>query len=89
MIDIRNFHSNLSNIDKKYYKDTDIYNIGYNTIKKFSNCDCDYDNENICSVNSLYLIIHSATGYFMKKNMLEFLDNNFGYGHIFAMVAII
>ena len=56
IIDIRNFHSNLLKIDKKSYKDIDIYYIGYITIKKFNDC------ENIHSVNPLYLIIHSATG---------------------------
>ena len=61
MIDIRNFHSNLLKIDKKSHKDIDIYYIGYITIKKFSDC------ENIRSVNPLYLIIHSATGYFEEK----------------------
>ena len=34
MIDIRNFHSCLLKIDKKSYKDIDIYYIGYITIKK-------------------------------------------------------
>ena len=58
MITIKNFHSNLLKIDKKSYQDIDIYYIGYITIKKFGNC------ENIHSVNSLYLIIHSATGHF-------------------------
>ena len=29
MTDIRNFHSNLLKIDKKPYKDVDIYYIGY------------------------------------------------------------
>ena len=61
MIYIKNFHSDLLKIDKKPYKDVDIYYIGYITIKKFSDC------ENIHSVNSLYLIIHSATGYFKEK----------------------
>ena len=61
MIDIRNFHSNLLKIDKKPYKDVDIYYIGYITIKKFGDC------ENIHSVNPLYLIICSATGYFNEK----------------------
>ena len=62
MVDIKNFHSNLLTIDKKPYKETDIYNIGYITIKKFDHC------ENIHGVNLLYLIIHSATGYFKEKN---------------------
>ena len=65
MIDIRNFHSNLVKVDKKTliftivksHKEVDIYYIGYITIEKFSDC------ENIHSVNPLYLIIHSATGY--------------------------
>ena len=62
MIDIKSFHSNLLKIDKKPHKGIDIYYIGYIKIKKFSDC------ENICSVNPLYLIIHSATGYFKEKN---------------------
>ena len=61
IIDIRNFHSNLLKIDKKSHKKFDIYYIGYIKIKKFSNC------ENIYSVNPLYLIFHSATGYFKEK----------------------
>ena len=61
IIDIRNFHLNLLKIDKKPHKDVDIYYIGYITIKKFSDC------KNIHSVNPLYLIIHSATGYFKEK----------------------
>ena len=45
MINIKNFHSNLLKIDKKPYKDDDIYYIGYITIKKFN------DYENIHSVS--------------------------------------
>ena len=67
MIDIRNFHSNLLEIDKKLYKDVDIYYISYITIKKFS------DWENIHSVNLLYLIIHSATGHFKEKSGEKYL----------------
>ena len=69
IIDIRNFESNLLKIDKKLHKDFDIYYIGYNTIKKLNNCNCncDCDYEKIRSVNPLYLIIHSATGYFEEK----------------------
>ena len=58
MINIKNFHSNLLKIDKKWYKDIDIYYIGYITIK---------------SINFLYLIIHSATGYFKEKNGEKYL----------------
>ena len=61
MINIKNFHSNLLKIDKKSYKDMDIYYTGYITIKKFGEC------ENIHTVNPLYLIIHSAAGHFKEK----------------------
>ena len=67
IIDIRNFHSNLINIDKKPYKDFDIYYIGYITIEKIGDC------ENIHSVNPLYLTIYSATGYFTEKNGEKYL----------------
>ena len=67
MIDIRNFHSHLLKIDKKLYKDIDIYYTGYITIKRFGDC------EDIHGVNSLYLIIHSATGYFKEKNDEKYL----------------
>ena len=62
MINIENFHSNLLTIDKKSYKEIDIFNINYIMIKKFDDC------ENIVSINPLYLIIHSATRYFKEKN---------------------
>ena len=48
MINIKDFDSNLLKIDKKSYKNIDIYNIGYITIKKLD------DYENIYSVNPLY-----------------------------------
>ena len=34
IIDLRDFHAKLFKIDKKSYKNTDIYYIGYITIKK-------------------------------------------------------
>ena len=63
MINIKNFHSNLLKIDKKSYKDIDIYYIGYITIKKFGDC------ENIHSANPLYLLINQASGYIEGKKM--------------------
>ena len=51
IINIEEFNSNLLKIDKKWYKDIDIYYIVYITIKKIG------DYENIYSVNPLYLII--------------------------------
>ena len=67
IIDIRNFQSNLLKIDKKPYKDFDIYYIGYILIKKTS------DYENIHSINPLYLTIYSATRYFKEKNGKKYL----------------
>ena len=56
-IDIETFDSNNLKLDKKSYKDLDIYNIGYVTIKKIGDC---YD---VNSVNPLYLRIDNASGY--------------------------
>ena len=67
MINIKNFQSNLSKIDKKSHEDIDIYYIGYITIKKFSDC------ENIHRVNPLHLIFHSVTGHFKEKYAEKYL----------------
>ena len=79
-IDIRNFHSDLLKIGKKSHKDIDIYYNGSITIKKFGNC------ENIHSVNPLYLIIHSVTGYFKVKNGEKYLiiDSTDKYEEVFS-----
>ena len=63
MVNIEDFQLNLLKIDKKSIKDIDIYYIGYVTIKESSDC------YNIGNVNPLYLIIHSATGYFKEKTV--------------------
>ena len=44
IINIEEFESNLLKIDKKLYKDTDIYYIGYITVKKIG----DYENIQKC-----------------------------------------
>ena len=51
MINIKDFNSSSLKLGKKSYKDIGIYNIGYITIKEIDVY------ENICCVNSLYLII--------------------------------
>ena len=51
IINMEEFNANLLKIDKKSYKDIDIYHIGYITIKKIGDC------ENIYSVNPLHLMI--------------------------------
>ena len=82
IINIKNFQSNLLKIDKKPYKDLDIYYIGYVTIKKFDKFS---DHENIHSINSLYLIFQFATGYFNKENSEKYLilDSTDKYKEIF------
>ena len=66
MINSKEFDSNLLKINKKSYKDIDIYNIGYITIKKID------DYENIYSVNPLYLIIDHASGYIEEKGVNKY-----------------
>ena len=80
IIDIGNFHSNLLKIDKKSYKDVDIYYIGYIKIKTFGDC------KNIHSVNPLYLIIYSATGYFKEKNGEKYIIHDLSekYEEVFS-----
>ena len=90
MVDIRN--SNLLKIDKNSHRYFDISYIGYNTIKKLSNCNCncDCDCENIHSVKSLYLIIHSATGYFKEKYDEKYLilDSIEKYEEVFSGIKL-
>ena len=66
MINIKNFHSNLLKIDKKSYKDIDIYYIGYITVK-------DSDYVKINSENSLSLMTDKVNGYNEEKNGTKYL----------------
>ena len=72
IISIEEFNSSLLKIDKKSYKDIDIYYIGYITIKKNGDC------ENIYTVNSLYLIIVQVDRH-IECNSVEFEKNNSKY----------
>ena len=56
MSNIEDFDSNLSNIEKKSYRNIDVYYIEYITMK-------DFDFVKINSVNPLYIIIDEANGY--------------------------
>ena len=60
MINIKNFDPNLLKIDKKSYKNIDIYYIGYITMK-------DFDDVSINSVNPSYLIVGEVDGYIEEK----------------------
>ena len=65
-LNINYFDSNLLKIDKNSYKNTDIYDIGYITMK-------DSDFVKINSVNPLYLIIGEIYGYIEESNENKYL----------------
>ena len=54
-------------IDKKNYKEIDIYYIGYVAFKEITNCN------NINGVNPLYLMIDKMIGHFEEKNGNKYL----------------
>ena len=60
MTNIKNFGSNLLKIDKRLYKNIDIYYFGYITMKNS-------DYVKINSVKSLYLIIDKVDGFIDEK----------------------
>ena len=62
IIDINNFEARLLKIDKKSYKNIDIYYIGYITINKIDDC------KSIHSVNPLNFHIDHANVYIDEKN---------------------
>ena len=66
-INLKHFDARLLKIDKKDYKEIDIYYIGYVTVKKIANCN------NINSVNPLYLMINEMIGHFEEKNENKYL----------------
>ena len=66
-INIKNFDSNLLKIDKKSYKNVEIYNSGHITIKNIS------DYESIHSVNPLYLIVGKVDGWIQGSNENKYL----------------
>ena len=66
IIDLKTFDSDNLKVDKKTYKDLDIFNIGYVTIKMIGDC---YVN----SVNPLYLHINDASGYVKEINKDKYL----------------
>ena len=85
IIDIETFDSNMLKLDKKPYKNLDIYNIGYITAKKIGS---GYD---INSVNPLYLHIDNASGYIEEINGNKYLvfddadeNNELKYDDVFS-----
>ena len=66
-INLKDFDARLLKVDKKDYKEIDIYYIGYVTVKKIANCN------NINSVNPLYLMVNEMIGPFEEKNENKYL----------------
>ena len=66
MINIKSFDSKLLNIDKKSYKNIDVYYIEYITMK-------DLDYVKINSVNPLYLIIDKVDVKIEESNGNKYL----------------
>ena len=66
-INLKDFDARLLKVDKKDYKEIDIYYIGYVTVKKIANCN------NVNSVNPLYLMIDKMIGHFEEKNGYKYL----------------
>ena len=67
-IGLKGFVAKLLKIDEKDYKEIDIYYLGYVTIKKI----VDYNN-NINSINPLYLMIDEMTGHIDEKYGKKYL----------------
>ena len=70
LINVLNFEASNLKIDKKTWKDIDIYFIGYVDKKP---------DWNVNSVNPLYLIINRVYGYVSEKNDVRFLKIDKGY----------
>ena len=67
IIDLKDFEPNLLKIDKKHYKDINIYYTGYIAIKKIDEW------ETISSVIPLHLRCNHGSGYIEEKKWNEYL----------------
>ena len=63
----KNIDARFLKVDKKNFKEIDIYYIGYVTSKEITNCN------NIKSVNPLYLMINEIIGHFEERNENKYL----------------
>ena len=66
-INLKDFDARLLKVDKKNYKEIDIYYIGYVTFKEITNCN------NINSVNPMYLMIDKMIGHFEEISGNKYL----------------
>ena len=72
IINVEEVNSGLLKIDRKSYKDVDIYYIGYITIKKGGDC------KNIYGVHPLYQIFGKVDGH-IECNCVECRKNGGKY----------
>ena len=83
LINVLNFEANNLELDKKSWKDIDIYYIGYVDKNKPSEW-------KLNSVNPLYLIVNRVYGTVLEKNGIKFLSIDKGdavlkkYDQVFA-----
>ena len=71
IIGLKKFGAMLLKNDNKSYRNIDIYNIGYITIKKFDDC------ERIYSVNPLYFRVDHGNRYIEEKGVNKYLIFDF------------
>ena len=67
LIDLKDLDAKLLKIDKKSYKNIDIYYTGYSIIRKID------DYGSVYTVNPLYLNIDHASGYIEETNGNKYL----------------
>ena len=66
-INLKDFDTSLLKVDKKNYKDINIYDIGYVTFQEIANCN------NINGINPLYLMIDKMIDHFEEKSGNKYL----------------
>ena len=66
-INLKDFDASMLKIDKKNYKEINVYYISYVTFIEIANCN------NINSVNLLYLIIDKMIDLFEEKHENKYL----------------
>ena len=66
-INLDNFDASLLKVDKKNYKEIDVYYIGYVVFEEIANCN------NINNVNPLHLMIDKMIGHFEEKSENKYL----------------
>ena len=83
LINVLNFKSENLKLDKKTWKDIDIYYIGYADQSKPSDW-------KVNSINLLYLIVNNVYGMIAGKNGFKFLEisskSDFTFERVFSAI---